>query len=100
MDDPVKRKELDTIVSWTKAEANRLSRQMPRRMAWGKAIKNASTRYNVNKAQLARHMQRRGQAVKKREAAKRKIGAETPKKPKDIQQTFGFEEKLNQSLGI
>lgn len=103
MDDPVQRKELDEIVSWTKAEANRLSKEMPRRVAMGKAIKNASTRYNVNQKQLARHMQRRGQAVKRREAAKRKIGAETPKKrppAMDVQLGLGFEEELDRALGL
>ena len=103
MDDPIQRAELDTIVSWTKAEANRLSKQIPRGMAMGKAIKNASIRYNVNKTQLARHMQRRGQAVRRKNAARRKIGAEVPKKkipPRDIQMTLGFEDKLDNALGI
>jgi hypothetical protein len=103
MDDPVQRRELDEIVSWTKAEANRLSKQMPRRMAWGKAIGNASIRYNVNKKQLAQHMQRRGQAVRKKNAARRKIGAETPKKrppSMDVQLGLGFEENLDRALGL
>lgn len=101
--DPIGRAELDRIIQWTKGEARRL-RHKPNAM--GLAIHLASDRFNVNRTHLARSMSRRGAAVRKKRSKQRKVGAEMPKKPKpkkkvlDIQQTFNFEEKLNQSLGI